>query len=373
MFSTASYRQIIFNHWTFYAAGSYSRNEDKQHIDEFPVDHKNDFLASRLMLSRTLGELSTIRFGSEFQTAKINTAVPNYNSDFDENFNSLFVEGDIYMTTKLVARLGVRGERSKAIDEMNVAPRASLAYKTGKESQVSFAYGDFYQSPDESYVELNQSLDFEKATHYILNFQHISDFRTFRVEAYYKDYNDLVRTASSVIDNSGYGHARGIEFFYRDKKSISFSDFWVSYSFVDTKRLYSNFPVEAMPTFVANHTASLVYKYFFPKISLAPLLTYLFATGRPYYNPNNPDFLSDRTKNYHNLSLNFSYLTSIGKSFTVVVFSVSNLLGIKNVYSYNYSSDGTNRIAVGPTADRFFFAGVFINIGSETDDSDKYE
>jgi len=30
-------------------------------------------------------------------------------------------------------------------------------------------------------------------------------------------------------------------------------------------------------------------------------------------------------------------------------------------------------MAVGPTADRFYFAAVFINIGSERDDSDKYE
>jgi vitamin B12 transporter len=372
MFSTASYKQILFRKWTLYVAGSYSNNRDDMHVDEFPVERNNDFFASRISLSHSLNELSIIRFGGEFQKSKISLTVPGYESNFNETFNSLFAEGDIYITTKLVARIGIRGEHSMAIDRSNVAPRASLAYKTGKESQVSFAYGNFYQAPEEQYIEISNSLQFERATHYILNFQKISDYRTFRVEAYYKDYNDLVRVQNTAYDNSGYGHARGIEFFYRDKKTINMSDFWISYSFVDTKRLYGTFPVEAMPTFVANHTASLVYKYFFPKLSLAPSVTYLFATGRPYYNPNNPDFLSDRTKNYHNLSLNFSYLTSIRKSFSVVVFSVGNLLGLHNVYSYNYSADGTHRIAVGPTADRFFFIGLFMNIGSQTDDADKY-
>ncbi len=372
-FSTMSYRQLISKKWTAYVAGSYSSNEDKMSIEEYPVDHKNSFFASRLTLSRTLGELSVLRVGTELQKTKIDNKVPSYISNFDETYNSYYLEGDIYLTSKLVTRLGARAEVSKVIDRINIAPRASLAYKTGVESQVSFAYGDFYQVPDESYVQINNSLNFEKATHYILNFQHISDYRTFRVETYYKDYNSLTRYSASGLDNSGYGHARGIEFFYRDKKTISMSDFWISYSFVDTKRLYNNYPVEATPAFAAKHTASLVYKYFFPKISLAPSLTYLFATGRPYYNPNNPTFLADRTKSYHNLSLNFSYLTSIGKSFTVVVLSVGNLLGINNVFSYQYSSDGSNRIAVGPTADRMIFAGVFINVGSQRDDADKYE
>ena len=101
-------------------------------------------------------------------------------------------------------------------------------------------------------------------------------------------------------------------------------------------------------------------------------MTYVYSSGRPYFNPNNPVYLGDRTKDYQNLSLNFSYLTSIGKNFTVVVLSVGNFLGIDNVFTYNYSSDGSNRIAVGPTAARMIFAGMFINIGSQKDDSDKY-
>jgi vitamin B12 transporter len=374
IYSTLSYKEIILKSWTVYAAASFSRNKDNISIDEFPVDHKNNLLESRLTLSHTIGELSVIRFGGEFQKPMDETVVAGLNQKLDETYAAGYAEGDIYITPKLVARAGVRAENSKVLERMNVAPRLSLAYKTGKYSQFSFGYGDFYQVPQKNflinYPDVN--LLYEKATHYILNFQSISDLRTFRIEAYYKDYNHLSRYVNSTADNSGFGHSRGIEFFFRDKKTISRSDYWISYSFLDTKRLYQDYRYEAMPTFAAKNTASLVFKYFIPKISLAPALTYVYSSGRPYYNPNNENFLADRTKDYHNLSLNFSYLTSIGKNFTVVVFSIGNILGVKNVFTYNYSSDGTHRIAVGPTSDRVFFAGVFINIGSQSDDSDKY-
>ena len=372
LFSSVSYKEILFKHWTLYTAASYSKNKDQIHIGEFPIRHTNDLFESRLTISHTIGDLSVIRFGGEFQKPIDKNNVPNYSRTSEETYSAVYAEGDIYITPKLVTRAGLRAENSALLNRMNIAPRISLAYKTGEYSQFSFAYGDFYQVPQKEYFASfpDVSFRYEKATHYILNFQQVSDLRTFRVETYYKEYSDLSRNVANTADNSGYGHAKGFELFYRDKKTVSKSDFWISYSFLDTKRLYHDYPVEAMPSFAAKHTASLVFKYFIPKISLAPSVTYVYSSGRPYYNPNNPVYLGDRTKDYQNLSLNFSYLTSIGKNFTVLVLSVGNILAIDNVYTYRYSSDGTNRIAVGPTASRTIFAGVFINIGSQKDDSE---
>ncbi len=376
-YSSASYKEIIFKTWTVNAAASYSDNKDFIHINDFPIDNKNSLLETRLSFSHSISELSVIRFGGEFQDVKSESYFSTFSSTkFKENYTAAFLEADLYITTKLVSRIGLRGENSEILNRQNLAPRISLAYKTGEFSQFSFAYGDFYQVPQKNSIlnYSNTGLEFEQATHYILNYQFVSDKRTYRIETYYKDYNNLFYINQSNLSgtNEGYGHSRGIEFFYRDKKTIKRADYWISYSFLDTKRLYNNFEKEAMPTFAANHSGSIVFKYFFPKISLAPSLTYGYSTGRPYYNPNNPDFLGDRTRDYHNLSLSFSYLTSIKKSFTVLVFSVNNVPGVKNVFSYNYSSDGSKRIAVGPTSARFFFIGMFVNIGSQKDDSDKF-
>ena len=374
LFSSISFKEIIFKSWTLYSAASFSRNQDNIHIDEFPIKQTNNLFESRLTFSHSIGELSVIRFGGEFQKPINNITIPNYTGSLEETYSAIYAEGDIYITPKVVSRIGLRTENSKLLNRRNVAPRISLAYKTGEFSQFSFAYGDFYQVPENDFIQVYPSAKFkyERATHYILNFQQVSDFRTFRFETYYKKYSNLSRNTNASADNSGYGHAKGFELFYRDKKTISKADFWISYSFLDTKRLYRDYPTEAMPSFAAKHTASFVFKYFIPKISLAPSITYVYSSGRPYYNPNNTIFLGDRTKDYQNLSLNLSYLTSIRKNFTVIVLSIGNILGIDNVFSYHYSSDGSNRISVGPTAARMIFAGVFINIGSQKDDSDKY-
>jgi hypothetical protein len=48
-----------------------------------------------------------------------------------------------------------------------------------------------------------------------------------------------------------------------------------------------------------------------------------------------------------------------------VFASVNNILGVKNVFGYRYSPDGTQRQAVGQAADRGIFVGMFVSIGKK--------
>ena len=381
-FGNASYKEIIARKWNFFTAFSFSNNKDDIHFDTIPFEGHNSLYQGRATLSRGIGELSVLRFGGEFQRPDIIEKYFIYSRAYKENFEAGFAEGDIYLTQKLVTRAGIRYEYSNVIGKPNYAPRVSLAYKTGKYAQASFAYGDFYQTPDKNFLFKSSQLDYEKATHYILNYQVVSEKRTFRIEAYYKQYDQLIKAIAvasssgfdSIYTNSGDGYAKGFDIFWRDKQTLKYGDYWISYSYLDTKRDYHNFPIATAPAFAAKHTLSVVYKYFFPKLNLQAGFTYAYNSGRPYYNPNrtSAEYLSDYTKPYQNLSLNGSYLTSIHKNFTVIVFSITNILGIQNVFSYRYSSDGTRREAIGQTSPRFFFVGMFINIGSQKDDSDKY-
>jgi hypothetical protein len=289
----------------------------------------------------------------------------NANNQLKIWYPTMFVEGDLYINPKLVARVGLRSEWSSYLQRFNIAQRYSMAYKTGKESQLSVAYGDFYQSPNALFLSpAVPALQFEKATHYIVNWQKIAKQRTLRFELFYKSYAQLVRFNKTIIDNSGKGYAQGFDVFYRDKKMIKYGDFWVSYSYVDSRRLYLMFPSLATPTFVSNHTLSLVYKQFFPKRNFGVGGTYQFNSGRPYYNPNNPIFLSDRTPFFHNFSANLTYLTRIKDNFTVIVLSCDNVFGIDNVFQYQYSNDGRRREAINQAAPRSIFVGMFITIGS---------
>ena len=97
---------------------------------------------------------------------------------------------------------------------------------------------------------------------------------------------------------------------------------------------------------------------------------YNFATGRPYYNiaynnNSNKYEIKDqgRTITYNSLSISANYLTNIGKAFTVVVLSVTNVMGSHQVYGYNYAYNGGNKTEINPAAPRFFFLGAFLSWG----------
>jgi hypothetical protein len=182
-------------------------------------------------------------------------------------------------------------------------------------------------------------------------------------------------------DNSGSGYARGAELYFRDKKSIKNFDCWISYSYLDTKREYLNFPEKMTPNFAATHTASVVLKRFVMDWKTGFGATYSFATGRPYYNimqNGNKYQIADqgKTKDFNNLGLTAYYVPSAGKTnaktFWVIVASMTNLLGTlgqEQVYGYNYSYNGLNKVAVTPPAKNFYFIGVFLSWGVDrTDD-----
>ena len=261
---------------------------------------------------------------------------------------------------------------------MECCSHISLAYKLTDNSQASLAYGIFYQNPEKNLLPSPNVLHFAKATHYIAQYQKINNARTFRAEAFYKKYADLFKTGSvngrqSAVSNKGYGDAKGFEFFWRDKTTIKNVDYWVSYSYLDTKRDFLNYPTVIEPSFAAKHTTSLVIKKFVTNLKTQFNASYTYATGRPYYdirndNTNSPKiFAKGRTKDFNSMSFSLNYLPNIGSvnanKFTVLVFSVTNIFGSNNIYSYNYSYNGANKQAVTPPAKRFFYMGLFISFG----------
>jgi len=132
----------------------------------------------------------------------------------------------------------------------------------------SFAYGQFYQTPEADFLRQNTNVRFEYATHYIINYQWQADQRIFRIEAYYKDYHDLIRyDEHSRLTNEGFGYAKGIDVFWRDQQTIPKLTYWFSYSLIDAQRYAQDFPRLASPTFVATHTFNCIAQYRFTRRS----------------------------------------------------------------------------------------------------------
>jgi vitamin B12 transporter len=398
-YNNLSWRENLGNGWKMNLGAGYSTNlddisqqlQDKDNVQRFfpdrpwassknfAVKNRQDLAQVKAVFDKRLFGISTLRFGSEYMYFYNTSKFNNQESTLKEKFYSIFAETDIYVTNDLAAKIGGRFERSSIIDRSNIAPRISLAYKVGTGAQVSAAYGIFYQKPENQQLIFTQNLDYTKATHYILTYQKSTNDRIFRAETYYKKYADLVKTVPvtasyGTYNNDGTGYAKGIEFFWRDKKSIKNFDYWISYSYLDTKRDYLNYPDLLRPNFAATHTASFVMKRFFIDMKTGFNFTYSYATGRPYYNfvynnTGNKYSIADqgKTKEFHNLGFSMNYVPSIGKTnpkvYWVLVASITNVLGYEPVYGYNYSYNGMNKQPISNTAPRFYFIGAFFSWG----------
>lgn len=372
LYTNLTYKDILNDKWSIYGGISYSYNLDNIRPDSLVLGNRNELLQVRMVATHVTGDLSTLRFGAELQqygdgrSFQVNTSswvMPKLMQDLNDHLSSVFAEYDLYFSNRLVLRFGGRFESSSLIAKSNFAPRASISYKSGANSTLSFAYGDFYQKPVTQWLyDVRARQGYEKATHYILNYQWITPVYTFRVEAYRKQYDQLLRTIEPSWDLQGGGYAQGIDILWRDRKTFKNVDYWISYTYLDTKRQFLNFPVQAMPTFATPHTATLVFKKFFTKLNTAAGFTYSYATGRPYFNPYESGFLTGRTPDLHNFGVNASILKTIKGAFCVLALSVTNVLGLEQVFTYRFNAAG-ERIAVGPPAPRFFFVGLFISVG----------
>lgn len=380
----SSYKGVIFKNWQMFTGFSYGIGNNKTGINADQLDNQENALFLKYKMSKNLSDDFKLSFGTDFNSTKYDENYfenlgENFNSGYVSNIGAVYAEGEMLFSRKFAAKAGLRLTNSSLLTDPYVSPRISLAYKVAKYSQFSFAYGEFSQTPNTNYLKYSQyhQFDAEKASHYILNFQYNKEGRTFRAEAYYKDYSNLIKyntlipNYNSVYTNDGSGFAKGLDIFWRDGKSIKNLEYWISYSYIDSERNYKNYPTQVTPNFVANNNLSIVTKYWISDWKSQIGFTNTFATGRPYNNPNDAQFMNGRTGSYNVLSFNWAYLLSPQK---ILYLSVSNVLDAQNVYGYKYADNPNiagiyNRQAIAPTADQFFFVGFFWTISANKNDN----
>ncbi len=380
-YSNASYSGTLANNWKVFGGASYTYANTNIEIIEDDVTDIENSGHFKLKFRKHFSNRFKMSFGAE-------QFLTNFNEDFKEdnlnlsygyqnNISGLFTEADIILSRKVAFKLGLRGEYSDLFEEFTLSPRASFAFKTSKNSQLSVAYGDFYQQPNGEVLKFAQDLQEQKTQHYILNYQFTADNRIFRAELYRKEYTNLVTyntenpIFSSEFGSGGDGYAQGLDLFWRDNKSLDNIDYWLSYSYLDTEREYQNYPMAATPSFANTHNLSLVAKYWIEDWKSQIGFSYLFGSGRTYTNPNEDGFLQEKTKSYNSISLNWAYLISPQK---ILYVSVNNVLGFSNINGYQYSrtpdvNGHFDRRALLPAADQFFFVGFFWTISDDGTDN----
>jgi hypothetical protein len=381
LYINASYRGFLKNDWTLNTGVSFSNDYSKIKVIDDHIKDTNNSAHFKVKLKKHYSNRFKLNIGTEYFATNFkenyNGVGGNFNYGFNNNIFASFAETDIFFSKKLASKIGVRAEYSELLQEFTVSPRLSLAYKTGSNSQMSLAYGQFYQNPKDEYLKFNTNFKAENTSHVIANFQYVKDKQIFRAEAYYKKYNDLVKLdtqlslPTSNFTNNGSGYAKGLDIFWRDNKSFKNTDYWVSYSYLDTERDYKNYPTTATPHFASKHNLSVVLKHFVTEWKSQLGLSYNFASGRNYTNPNIGGFLNQQTKSYNTVNANWAYLISQQKIFYV---SVSNVLGTQNINGYQFKNQPDlnghyDSRAILPAADRFFFVGFFWTISTNKDNN----
>lgn len=374
LYFNTSYKNRFGDNWKIETGFSFTNDYSNLNIiDDLVTDNENS-MHFKVKLKKQFSNRFKVSFGSEYFTTYFNEDYTQNNGgklkySFNNNLLATFVETDIFFSKNLATKIGIRTENSELLNEFTISPRLSLAYKAGKNSQLSLAYGQFYQNPKNEYLKFNENFKAENTSHLIANYQATKRGQIFRVEAYYKDYKDLVkynniRTNTSNFNNNGSGFAKGFDVFWRQNGKIKNTDYWLSYSYLDTKRNYKNYPTAARPNFASKHNLSLVAKHWVEEWKSQIGFSYNFASGRNYTNPNEVGFLNNQTKNYNSLSVNWAYLIDAQK---ILYLSVNNVLATQNVFGYNYKNTAEpngnfDRQAIIPNADRFFFVGFFWTI-----------
>ncbi|MFT4645918.1 MAG: outer membrane cobalamin receptor [Planctomycetota bacterium] len=377
LYFNTSYKGFLPNNWSILTGVSFANDHSDMKIEADDVIDNENSAHFKVKLKKNVSNRLKFNLGAEyfitdFTEDYVSPTNGNFTTGFNNNIFGMFAEADIFFSKNIASKIGVRAEHSELLNEFTVSPRVSLAHKAGKNGQFSLAYGQFYQNPKKDYLKFNTDFKAENTSHFIANYQYVKDKKIFRVEAYYKDYKDLVKydsefsSSTSNYSNNGFGYAKGLDVFWRDNKTFKNTDYWVSYSLLDTKRNYKNYAKSATPNFIAKHNLSVVVKHFVTDWKSQFGLSYNFASGRNYTDPNLGGFLNQKTKSYNALNANWAYLISQQKIFYV---SVSNVLGTQNINGYQFENQPNitgkfNSRAITPAADRFFFVGFFWTISS---------
>lgn len=371
----ANWRSTLKNDWTIFTGISYSNNFDNISYDSLNVERSNGLTHLKATVIKDFSDRLSAKFGTEHFIHPFSEKLvkEKLRRAFEDHETYLFTEWDYYFNKDLVLRTGLRAGTSALSGESWLDPRISFAHQVGKNGQLSLAAGRFHQLPLENYRVLNTDLQNPESEHLILNYLLSKEGYTFRAESFYKSYDNLVtfkgtEESPEVLTNDGSGYARGFDFFFRDRKTFKDTDYWITYSFVDSKRRFNRYETQIQPGFAPKHNLSLVIKRFIAPLKSQLGFSMAYNDGYTYTDPNaNASEMNAKTKSFQNLSLSWSYLP---KPNLIIHLACSNVLGRENVFGYTFSqevnSHGTyESIAQGQVAPRFLFLGIFLTLSKD--------
>lgn len=373
-FTSGSFKQIGKNDWSYYGGISYSNNVDEFTLDQIAIRNQNQVVHAKAVALKGFSDKFSLKTGLESYVFSYEEGLKSENlvRDFDDLQANIFTEADYYVSNKLIFRGGLRAGHSTLADQTWLDPRFSLAYKFENEGQLSLAAGQFSQMSVEELRIAKPEVQNTIANHLILNYFLTKNGRTVRAEAFYKDYKKILTYEGTQyfyrnIQQNGSGYAQGFDVFYRDQKTVKNTDFWVTYSFVDSRRKFAQYTEMVQPGFAPMHNASIVIKHFVSGLKSQLGGSFAINDGYTYTDPNFAGQMNAKTKGFRDLSLSWSYLP---KPNLIIHFACSNVLGRDNIFGYQFSptpneSGKYESLPIRQTAPRFIFLGIFLTLSKD--------
>ncbi|WP_111668839.1 TonB-dependent receptor [Algoriphagus litoralis] len=373
-YAQTNWRKAYDNGWTLFGGYSFSHNKDFISYDDLDIERKNNLSHIKFSAIKDFSDRISSKTGVEYFIHDYSETLVEEDLDrsFGEREAYLFTEWDWYLSKKFVLRGGLRAGHSQLSEEQWLDPRASLAYKLSDSGTLSLATGRFHQLPVDNFRVLNPELKNSASNHLILNYLYQNEGITFRAETFYKSYDNLVTFEGlpqfpQNLRNEGKGFAKGFDVFFRDQKTFKNTDYWVTYSYVDSKRSYNQFETQVQPDFAPKHNFSVVVKHFIVPLKSQLGASYSFNDGYTFTDPNLPGEMNSKTTAYQNLSISWSYLP---KPNLIIHAAVTNVFGNENIFGYAFAQNPNEQgkfesLPIGQPAPRFLFLGIFLTLSKD--------
>lgn len=355
-----------------------NRYSQKAQLGVLNLDIVDRFYQSNLQCETELNTGTILRagFGLYQYLTDISGAVPIYEldvnpnapskkvaTDYESNRAVQFVEMVTFVPGGIRLTAGLRAEYESNSKQFHADPRLSAIYSLSTNSNLTASWGLFHQYPEPKYFDPyigNPNLGSMRSQHFIVGYAFQKENKIFRVESYYKTYDDLLlENASLNYTNNGFGHATGIDVFA--KNSFGPVSGWISYSWLNARRKWNDIPVLASPYFDIPHNVSAILNIDLPK-KFSVGIAYRYATGKPY-TPAVGKYNQARVPSFQKLDVNLSHLHQFFQSDMVIFYvAISNVLDRINIFDYRYSADFTRSEAVESAFGRSWYFGVQFNL-----------
>lgn len=176
-------------------------------------------------------------------------------SDIESNSSQLFkantnkyaayINHTCQVNSKLVLNGGIRADYYELNKQLTISPRTSMAYNFTTDLKGTLAWGIFNTTPKLKQTKFSfdttGNTKSQQAIHYIAGIEKRLSNGTFKLEAYFKEYDNLLPVYRSsqgellykVKDNTAEGYALGLDFQY--VITLTKIDFWFNYSLASAK------------------------------------------------------------------------------------------------------------------------------------------